>query len=449
MKLTKELYRGTPHADGNYPVMIRIYHAGAVRRVATQVSCSVADWNNSTQRIERTDPDHRRKNETVEACLRRLGGEIQDYIDSLLSDSLDEIILNFKKEDPDRESRVKGHPPSKSIRLFDIIQRKMDSLHTLNTRRNYSVLLRFCHIHFPENPPLEEITQGFADSFIQLLSNSYSDRPAKRFTLTANLKAAINYARHEGLFPIRPVIRFPNIFLNPRCRDISIADLRRIYSIFKETLRRDPSLYREPTLAISIFILDIAFQGIAPVDIAMLRCGGIRTSEIAVENQGLTPDPDKPPAKLRIIEIHTFRKKTGRPVGIIAWLDPIKQIIDALMKEKNTSDFLLPCFSSARTYTPEQLQNRQSNWFNKLARNLNSLLEEAYCAHGWGAPPHLTYYCARHAFCNLADSLDLPRHFIQILLGHKTTTLEKYYIRQLSPAEHAIASRAVFRLLEK
>lgn len=449
MKLTKELYKASPHANGSFPVMIRIYHAGEVRRIGTHVSCFPADWNSSTQQIERSDPDHRQKNETVDACLRRIGGEIQDYIDSLLSDSLDHIIMNFKKDDPDNETHVKGHPPSNSIRLFDIIQRKMDSLHTLNTRRNYSVLLRFCRTHFPENPPIEEITQGFADSFIQLLANRYSDRPAKRFTLTANLKAAINYARHEGLFPLRPVIRFPNIFLNPRCRDISTADLRKIFSIFKETVSADPSLSNEQTLAVSVFILDIAFQGIAPVDLASLRCGGIHKREISISNQDICFSVAAPPAEMRIVEVSTYRKKTGRPVGIIAWLDPIETILSSLMSGKNNSDFLLPCFATDRSYSPEQLQNRQSNWFNKQTRNLNRLIEKAYSDYNWGVPPHLTYYCARHAFCNLADSLDLPRNFIQILLGHKTSTLERYYIRQLTPAEHAIASREVFRLLEK
>lgn len=60
-----------------------------------------------------------------------------------------------------------------------------------------------------------------------------------------------------------------------------------------------------------------------------------------------------------------------------------------------------------------------------------------------GEHRRVTFYYARHAFCNLIDGLDVPRHLIQHMIGHRTTVLETNYLRKITPWEQAQLSNAI------
>lgn len=86
-----------------------------------------------------------------------------------------------------------------------------------------------------------------------------------------------------------------------------------------------------------------------------------------------------------------------------------------------------------------QRQNRLANYFYKISRHINECV-----------PLHrrITFYFARHAFCNLADSLDVPRHIIQTLIGHRTSVLEKSYPRAATLNEQYLISEKIFDILK-
>lgn len=144
---------------------------------------------------------------------------------------------------------------------------------------------------------------------------------------------------------------------------------------------------------------------------------------------------------------NTTRQKTGRPVTIVAWLEPIREVVKALTRSKENDDYLIPCFCKQKVLTPEQRQNRLANYFNKMARLLNHILDEHYAGSDRLTHRAISFYYARHAFCNMADSLDIPRHIIQRMVGHKATTLEKNYLRPITLWEQALVSREIFRTL--
>ncbi|MDE5712469.1 MAG: hypothetical protein K2I16_02435, partial [Muribaculaceae bacterium] len=104
-----------------------------------------------------------------------------------------------------------------------------------------------------------------------------------------------------------------------------------------------------------------------------------------------------------------------------------------------------------KTYTPEQRQDRLANYFYKLSSNLNKALkEENIDRDEMGDTRRVTFYYARHAFCNLIDGLDVPRYLIQHMIGHRTTVLETNYLRRITPWEQAQLSNAILSpLLEK
>lgn len=444
MKLTKHLSLNASPINGEYPVIILISHFEIRREIYTGILCKPENWENYSQIIKDTDPLCRYKNESLDACIRRLGGVIQSFIDNVLTNSIDHLICIYKRNDPDMNTPDTMSEQTSDVRLSNLISLKMENSRCLNTKRNYASLKRFCKKHFPEDPGIFDISQEFVDSFFNLLDSKYFDKPAKQFTLKAYFKATLNHAVQEGQLPAKPKLKYPPLFHLSGTRDIHLPDLHKIYHLFTEITHKDPELKKESTLALSLFILDIAFQGLAPVDLSRIRCRDIAFETFEPDDNTNLKKDNPESERISAIIVKTKRRKTSIPVLIITWRDPIEKIVRHFMGNKHPDDYLIPCFNNTDNLTETQIQNRQANWFNKQARELNKILAAEYSLREWGIPPHITFYSARHAFSNLADSLDLPRHLIQILLGHKTSTLERYYIRKLTNYEQALISKKIF-----
>lgn len=65
--------------------------------------------------------------------------------------------------------------------------------------------------------------------------------------------------------------------------------------------------------------------------------------------------------------LSTTRKKTGRPVVIVASTIGIEGFIRKLMAGKKDDDYLLSCFNPSVCYSASQRQNRLANYFNMMA----------------------------------------------------------------------------------
>lgn len=146
MQITKELFKGKVLSDGTYPVMIRIYHNGLVRRVATSVGARERNWDKRKGRLSCRECDYRLKNDHIESVYRRVAGSIQNYIDSKLETALDSILSDFKtdtcaetSEAARRRHNIPVQPDTeKECGCFlELIDRKVETAVSLNTRRGY------------------------------------------------------------------------------------------------------------------------------------------------------------------------------------------------------------------------------------------------------------------------------------------------------------------------
>lgn len=113
------------------------------------------------------------------------------------------------------------------------------------------------------------------------------------------------------------------------------------------------------------------------------------------------------------------------------------------MAGKKDDDYLLSCFNPSVCYSASQRQNRLANYFNMMARNLNKAVSKYYRQHNLGESRRITFYFARHAFCNLVDSMDVPRHIIQNMVGHRSSVLEMSYLRPITPWQQAQISHTL------
>lgn len=440
MNISKELFVSKINSEGTCPVVIRVQHQGLVKRISTSVRCEKRNWQSKKCRVSCHDPDHRLKNEAIDTHYRRIAGMVQDYIDVCLKRNFDSIFTGTRIDWQVPPSPIPP-PADASVTLAQLIRKKIDTIGRLNTRRGYEGFLRYVQSRFGDGPDTRQLDQQFINRFAEQLERDFSRKPAMSSIMASKFNAVVNFGLECRLVEPAFKPRFPRYFLRTTDRNLSDAELSAIFSLYRRKIAADTLLADEAALALAIFVLDIAFQGLAPVDLASLRVGDLVLTRVFSEKKQTGEE------SIEVVIANTTRKKTGRPVTIVAWIEPIREVVKALTRSKENDDYLIPCFCKQKVLTPEQRQNRLANYFNKMARLLNHILDEHYAGSDRLTHRAISFYYARHAFCNMADSLDIPRHIIQRMVGHKATTLEKNYLRPITLWEQALVSREIFRTL--
>lgn len=407
-------------------VAVRIRHRQMEELLFTSVTCTESDWDGVNLRVSPDDPDHVFKNEAVETLFRKVAAEVQLHIDNCLERDFG-ILSARLHADPEQGD---GTPP---LRLADVIDRKAQTCRRLNTRRGYESFARYFRARFGDGPDAGMIDNGFVDSFSRRIEEDYKEGSSLRTLMTARLKAVVSFGCAAGLVHLQTRLSFPRYYSATADRNLSVAELAGMGGILKDRLGADRMLHDETTMAFALFMLDVAFQGLAPTDLASLRVRDLSFRSLTGETGG---------EALEGVVIDTVRRKTGVPLRIVAWLPAVRPLILPMTEGRAPDDYLIPCFDRNREYTDAQRQSRLANFFGRMSGLINRELK-ASRPSGAG---RVTFYYARHAFCNLADSLDMPRHLIQKMVGHRQTVLEKNYLRPPTDHEQALVSRAILSL---
>lgn len=460
MIISKELYQEAKRPDGSCPVMICVYHNGKTRRVNTSIYINEGFWNPYDGTVRTMASDHKLKNEIIESSYRRISGKIQTMIDTMLDEKLDDLLADSGYHAPFLEESIEEdggkdmqqRQDSNEGCFLDLIDQKAASSVSHNTRRGYEGFRRYVEKRFGSGPAIACINQDFTNQFVAAIDSDYKDSESMRRYMISRYNAIVNFGRDSGLISKRLKIALPPYYLLPANRNLSGEEICNVFSAFIEAISRDPDIKKKETEALGVFVLDIAFQGLAPVDLANLKVKALSFTVIHaidknprryMEDEEYRRMYDAPQNRIRAVTLSTTRKKTGRPVHIVASTVGIECFIRKLTEGKNPEDYLLSCFDPTFDYSPSQRQNRLANYFNMMARNLNKALGKYYQRHNLGACRRVTFYFARHAFCNLVDSMDVPRHIIQNMVGHRSSVLETSYLRPISLWEQAKISHTL------
>lgn len=433
MIISKELFTGKKFADGSHPIAIRICHNGRSTRIFTSVSCRRCDWNLHHLCIIGKDPDFKIKNEAVETAFRRVSAGVQEHIDRCLDRDFDSLSEGLATN-----SEISCLRRLDELTLAKVAERKAVECVRLNTRRGYESFARYVRARFGDGLSIGDIDQNFIDRFASAIEADYSGHNAMRPLMVNRLKAVVRFAVANGWLQCLRGFRFPKYVAVCRDRNCSREEL---LILGKLALRETATSSLPPkgkALSLTVFLLCLAFQGIAPVDMASLRIKDLTFGKVRDGKTGRA---------METVAVDIFRRKTGVPVHIVAYYPPIRSLLRQLMRGRTANDFLIPCFDKAKTYTDSQRQNRLSNFFHKLTESLNACLREECRQTGLEPPARITYYYARHAFCNLTDSLDIPHHLIRKLVGHRQTVLVRSYLRPPTDLEQALVSQSVLSLI--
>lgn len=432
MQITKELLLPTVLPDGTHPVAIKIEHLGQTKRIVTNVACLKSRWDFSKSRVNSRDPDHRLKNELIDSEFRRIAGMIQDFLDKCLVQGL-ETMCGVK--DISDSKSVKS---PELLRFIHLIDKKTASIPNLNTRRRYESLRRYFQSNFGDGPEMRDFDNSFIQEFLSKVREDCADKPSMGFQLSSTFAATVNFSLAKGWIDSQNRFDCNTAkFSAVSDRNLTLEELTAIGKMFRRIRKYDPTFKNLSSQAVSLFVLAIALQGLAPVDLANLKIADLSFKTIQ-HSSGRNRQTSS-----EVLIIDTRRQKTKQRVHIVTSLDPLKHFVDRLIYNKECDDFLLPCFQKERHYTPEQRQNRLANYFHKLTDALNAELSSIRKRERLEDTRRVTFYFARHAFCNLADSLEIPHAQIQKLIGHKTSVLERHYLAPLTDSEQFEISRKI------
>lgn len=417
-------------------VMIKIIHAGRGWVIPTKVYVMKECWDCIEERITPQDKDMDIKNDRIDEMCRRVVGKIQYFLDKILADNLQFLLNSVSLYDI----------PKPSVSFYDLIQRKIKTTRTLNTRRNYECFARYFSNKIGKGPSTELIDQKFVDETIEMINRNYEGHDAMKFLMISKFKTILKLGQDSRLInhPVNIIPLKRGNYSKPK--SLTEIEIRHIFATYRECLLSDPQIRNKGTMAVGLFILDIALQGLAPVDLAELRVDSIKPRKIDISDNTLLTGMTHNDEKDHTIDgftISTQRRKTGNPVFIVSSLYGLEALMNKLTAGKNKEDYLCECFNTSLILNETQRQNRLANYFNMHSRQLNTELRDYYRRHGLGTPKKISYYWARHAFCDIVDSMDIPRHIIQHLIGHRTSVLETNYLRRLTLEEQAAISHSI------
>ena len=435
MKVSLELFKGKLLKDGSNPILIRISDKNIKKYKSTGVSSFEKNWKKDKYRISCRERDYKIKNEIISKEYNRVISRVEWFKNNGF-----EYDLEFILSDRCIESYNVDIPLSEkfnSDNFLDIILARIESYSKLKTKENYQAFYRFMKKNYGDNIKASHINQYFVNEFRNKIdslgfSANHKNDFIKCFSSSYKFGAVNRWINRPYIFELK---KFP--ISQEDKRYISFEDLTKIINCYKKHLSANFNISEFKSLA--VFVLDIALQGLAPIDLAKIKVGDIKLSKISKidKNYELYLNSDtyqqfinENQEERNVIIINTFRTKTNTFVPICSDYNSIRKILLYFCKGKTKDDYLLDCFSKDKQLTEKQINNRCGNYFMKNRVELNNILT-SYCRMlDTSLIPKITFYFARHAFINALDKMNISHDLIRKMIGHKGLTLEKNYINK-------------------
>lgn len=450
MKISITLHKSKELSNGEHPVLIRAFHDGKYNTVSTGVSTKEKYWNAKSNTVSSKDRDYKQKNKLIseryEIIKDRINQCLTEY--GLLDWSLiisDRDIINATEEE--------------NIKTFsELVEAKIKTSFSYGYQKNFIQLNKFVLSIFGDIP-LNGINQDFYNRFLESLSNKTDVMKAK---LMKHFMILLNFAYENGY--IRKRIKGKRIQYSPDLNEkrLTHTEISGIISFYKKEVQTgayNGNEFHDYDYSLGVFILMIAFQGIAPVDIAKLKVKDLKTEilnsiDFDVEDNLNNPEYNNyycnNNKQIKVVNLTYFRTKTGIKVDICTDYFTIEPIIDYFKKDKSQNDYLINCLDVNKEYTDKQIQSKVSSWFTEQVQILNKALErKSENDDDFPKIKYFTYYSARHIFVNILNDMDVSHNKIRKLIGHKNSILEKHYISKADKIEQAGIIAKIFSKYER
>lgn len=448
MRISKVLYKSKTLANKEHPVMIRISHKGQKKYVSTTISCKVEHWSKTKNLVGAKDPHKESKNRIISEKYKSLQERLDEFEQNGISPTIEMLLSGDEVQDKDNDM---GN-------FITIFNSKAESCKAPRTKSEYLTFKRVLESLYGGYINVRDIDQAWVNELRVKIDNHYGEKNSQKNHFIKCFAGAYSHAEEIGSIPYRKNLKFKNFKHEKTDKFLTNEQITTIISAYKKEIVVCPGVISEKDrLALSLFILMMAFQGIANIDLAGVKIKDIEIKKIKkvdidVEQYNNSPSYrekiDSEQEEREVVSLTLHRRKTGRRVRVIADYVSISPILEKLMEGKTREDYLIPCFSEKTLNDEKKEIEYSARFFNKNKKILNEYLERFCPSAGYKKIENLTYYQARSAYANSVAKLGIPHNMIQKLLGQKQSVLEEHYIRPLTDWEISQVSFNIFNQVE-
>lgn len=444
MKITKVLYTSKTLANGEHPIMIRIAHKGKNKYVTTSTSCKASHWSKTLELIGAKDSKREEKNKIITSLYLLLQNRLADMEEKGIEPTYELLLSTEPIKDEDKER----------INLIHLYGLKAEASKAPRTKGEYRTMQRVMQHIYGDFININDISQVWANELREKIDRYYGEKNAQKNHFIKCFQGTYSYAEEIGVIPFRKAIRIKNFKHEKEDKYLSTEEVSVILSAYKKDIvARARALEPQQELALSVFILMMAFQGIANIDLAGVRVKDIEIKtikKISVDweqyynSEEYKQKIDHEQEERNVVVMTFYRRKTEARVEVCADYLSISPILQNLMREKSGDDYLIPCFSDKTIGNKKKEIERSGRFYHKLKVILNGYLKEFCEIWNLKEIENLTYYQARSAFVNQVADMDIPHNLIQKMLGQKQSVLEKHYLKPATQWEQSEVSYRIF-----
>lgn len=409
-----------------YLIAVRAFADGKYKHYSVGVSCTKTNWNANTSSVSSKDRSYKEKNAAIAAKLQEITELYNNVTDVQQTDA---------------------SPNKQELTFFDIIDLKINDCNTYSYKKNFMQLKNFLKEEY-NTLKINDINKVWFSDFVQIVqerkSTTQQNKLVKMFNIVYKFGLENNYIKDYNKFKYNKQMRAT------KERYLTSSELNTMLTMYRDSLKIYNYLAEitPKQKAVFLFVLHIAFQGIAPCDMANLRVKDLEIEKIQTQETDLLQEREKYEQKkaetVEILNIKLYRQKTKTYVNIITYKKYIQEVLDYFTQNKTGNDYLIDCLDAKKTYTEKQRESRISNYYNKLNKCLNDYYKEI-CERNDLIYKHISFYMSRHTFINKLYSMQVPENTIKRLVGHKDSTLQRYYIADVQKIEQANIIAEIFK----
>lgn len=461
MQIAKVLFTSKKLADGTHPVMIRFQHNKKTKYLATGFSTSKSYWhkkNGLTQKSREAD------NREIDNILLKYQNRLNE-------------ILNNKQE-PTFEAVMSETPTPKATdgsNFIDVVREK-GTAKAIGTKKLYDRLATELEDLYGDYINIKDVKQTWFDEFREKIDKKLGKSNRMKNILISTLCSSLNYGvqrEYVDYFKIREVKKFEEQ-RNEESLNLTNNEITKMMMAYKkDVVLRSRRLKKNELESIALYMLHLAMQGLANVDMAAIKCKQLefRTiykidvdAERYNNNAAYKAQIDAEQEKREVVVINNiYRKKTGSKVKIVMDRESIEPLLEIFYYGKDQNDYLIPCFNRGDSFNDkEELINAKGEvvldkdgkpkTFSKIVNcyyttktaQINRYMKEFCKIWEMDEIKHITYYMARHQFANRLNDLGISQNLIKKMMGQRTDVLQKYYLTGNTEWEQSEATILLF-----
>lgn len=463
MLIRTELNTSRALKDGTYPITLLFQSKGKQNRLKTGLSCKKGEsfWKNGkfTSKVD----DYKEKNKQLEDLLLKFNTrkkEIEDANQEVTFELLTNNEPLFKKD---------------SHNFISIIREKANTV-GYTTSKFYLRVANEIEKDYGEFVDIKTINQQWMDAYRVKIDAKYPSQNRLKNRLLGAVGASLALAVRNGYIEyhrLKEIKKF-NAPINTHKLNLKDLEFSAIMNAYKKDVVSggNPVLRPKQEEAFALFMLTLAFQGLNPVDIAMLKVKDLEEKtimkydinlELFNNDKEYQKEVEKKQEEREIIKVKTNRKKNGNPVYIVADKQSMLHILEVFKNGKDDDAYLVNCLQNGKEYRKdnkddmEELDKKRKSYFESnsqiLTRYMKYFWEREKLNEKFGEwERKVNFLQFRHKFANLLLSENYSNDEIRRYMGHiggSRQVLEQHYLEETPEWVQSEAIYKIFNNREK